>query len=35
MSHVLYTVNSRETLFDGKCDIEGVDREKSLDIARD
>lgn len=45
MSNVLYTVNSRETLFDGKCDIEdmrkeadcwyeGDDREKSLDIAR-
>lgn len=39
MSHVLYTVDSRETLFDGKCDIEdmrkepdcwyeGVDRER-------
>lgn len=45
MSHVLYAVNSRETLFDGKYDIEGMrkeadcwyegdDREKSLDIAR-
>lgn len=45
MSHVLYTVNSREMLFDGKCDIEdiskeagcwyeGDNREKSIGIAR-
>lgn len=45
MSNALYAVDSRETLFDGKYDIEntrkeadcryeGDDREKSLDIAR-